>query len=448
MARKSTEELRKADLAHVIHDITPFGVSSGVIFERSAGQILIDTNGKEYIDFIAGLENVNIGHGRKELAESVATQMRKHGYSHTFYGNSHTAVIECAEKLAKLTPPGLKHFTFSCGGGEAVETAMKIARFYWYHKGMKNKVKIIGQCNSYHGVTLGSLSLMSVESGRGDLADGFGPKASGFIHIPSYYCYGCAFGKSYPHCNIECARNLEKTIEAEGEDNIAAFLTDPVQGSFGVVVPVPEYWPMVREICTKHNVLLIDDEVMTGFGRTGKMFCIEHWNIIPDIMAMSKGIVSGYLPFGATAISDEIFDELKGKLFVHGFTQGTNPSCCACAIANLDILVSERLTENAAKIGRYLLDRLQEFKEFQYVGEVQGLGCMLRVELVKDKTTKEKFPPELGVGAKVVAQALEKGIIVREYFDRIAIGPCLNITIDECDKALDILRPIIRDLKP
>jgi adenosylmethionine-8-amino-7-oxononanoate aminotransferase len=251
---------------------------------------------------------------------------------------------------------------------------------------------------------------------------------------------------NYPDCGIQCAKLLAYTIENEGKDTIAAFVAEPVHGTAGVIVPPPEYWPMVRKICTEHDVLLIADEVMTGFGRTGKMFATEHWDVKPDIMAMAKGLTSAYLPFGAVAVSDTVFEGLKGAT-ISGFTYSGHPVCSAAATKVMEIYVRDRIVENAAKVGKYAMGRLKaEFLPLPCVGEVSGLGLMLALEIVADKATRASFPAEQGVPMRIGAETHQKGLLVR-VGNRIAFTPPLIITKEEVDKALDILLPIVASVK-
>ena len=280
------------------------------------------------------------------------------------------------------------------------------------------------------------------------------PLMPGFIHIPSYYCYRCMFGLEYPSCNIRCAKFLAEVIEKEGADNIATFIAEPEMGVAGMVAPPPEYWPMIRKICTKYEVLLIADEVMTGFGRTGKMFAMEHWGIKPDIMTIAKGITSAYIPFGAVAFSGDIWETLKGTNFV-SYTYSGHPACAAAAITTMEIYIRDKVVENAARVGKYAFERLrQDFEPLPCVGGADGLGLMLGIEIVADKATKKPFDPKLDVMQKLQDQALEKGLFLRMAgirgtpSDRIVFAPPLIATTEEIDKALDILYPLVANLKP
>lgn len=446
MEKAKTGELLKWDCEHLIHSMSPLGSTRGIVFDTADGIILRDTEGKEYIDSCSQLVNVNIGHGRKEVIEAIVEQLGKVQYTTTYYGFTNTAAVLCAKKLAEITPPGLKHFFFTSGGSESVETAFKIARNYWHAK-KPEKHKIISLYNCFHGVSFGTLSATNLGMGR--LGKSFGPLVPGFLHIPSYYCYRCAFGMEYPGCRITCAEFLAETIENEGRDSVAAFIAEPVQGSVGMIDPPPEYWPKVRKICSEMGVLLIADEVMSGFGRTGKLFAVENWGVIPDIMTMAKGITSGYIPFGAVAIADEVYREMQSRKtpFFHGFTYSGHPVGAAAAIKDMEIIVDEKLADNAARMGQYVLGRLkEEFLPLPGVGTVNGLGLMIGIEYVEDKETKSIPKNVLEISGKIQERALQEGLFLRVYGNRVTLSPPLIINKEQVDKILTILKPILADL--
>ena len=446
MKRAKTDELLQWDRDHIIHSMSPMGSTRGIVFDRAEGIILRDTEGKEYIDSSSQLVNVNIGHGRKEVIEAIVEQLGKLQYTTTYWGFTNTAAILCAKKLAEITPPGLKHFFFTSGGSESVETAFKIARNYWHAK-KPEKHKIISLYHSFHGVSFGTLSATALGMGR--LWKSYGPLVPGFLHIPSYYCYRCAFGLEYPACRIKCADFLAETIENEGRESVAAFIAEPVQGSIGMINPPPEYWPKVRKICSEMGVLLIADEVMSGFGRTGKLFAVENWEVIPDIMTMAKGITSGYIPFGAVAIQDEIYQELQNRQtpFLHGFTYSGHAVGAAAAIKDMEIIVGEKLADNAARMGQYALHRLQEeFLPLPFVGSVNGLGLMIGIEYVEDKKTKAISKKTVAISQQIQDRALQEGLFLRAFGNRVTLSPPLIINKEQMDKILDILKPILADL--
>ncbi|MFC2005477.1 aspartate aminotransferase family protein [Chloroflexota bacterium] len=418
---------------------------------KSHGIYFQDTEGKEYIDGAAQLLCVNLGYGQTEIVNAIMEEMHKLQYGMLFHGFSNVASIRCGQKLSDLVPQGLDHFNFTTGGSEGIDVALRLARLYWHAQG-RNKYKIISLYDSYHGVASGGLT--ATGSGRGFYESGVGPLVPGFTHIPSYYCYRCMFNQEYPNCNIQCARFLAEIIEKEGAENIAAFIAEPELGVGGMIAPPSEYWPIIREICTNYGLLLIADEVMTGFGRTGKMFAMEHWGVKPDIMVLAKGITSAYIPFGAVAFNDDIWQTLKGKNIV-SYTYAGHPACGAAAVKAMEIYTRDKVVENAANVGRYALERLKkDFEPLPCVGGINGLGLMLGIEIVADKATKRPFDPKLDIMQRLQDKALEKGLFLRMAdikgtpSDRIVFAPPLIITTKEVDKALDILYPLLASLKP
>ncbi len=403
------------------------------------------------MDGSSQLTCVNLGHGQQEIVDAALQQMRKLQYCTTFYGHSNQPMIECAKKLSELTPKGLDNFQFTCYGSESTETDYRFARLYWNNKGSQ-KYKIISLYDSYHGINLGSVSAGGL--GRGFFSRGAGPLIPGFIHIPNYHCYRCMLNLKYPQCGMACAKLLEETIVREGADSIAAFIAEPEHGTAGMISPPPEYWPIVRRTCDQYEVLLIADEVMTGFGRTGKMFAVEHWDVAPDIMTMAKGITSSYLPLGAVALNEKVHDGLKGCM-AGSYTYSGHPVCTAAAVKTMEIYVRDKIVENAAAVGKYARDRLEaEFKPLPCVGNIGGLGLMLGIEIVSDKETKKPFPPDINILPQIMKQSLEAGLFIRGAStrigpgDRLSFSPPLIITRQQVDKMLDILYPILSRLKP
>jgi len=433
-----------ADRKHQLHGGVPLDVfaekGSELIISEGHGLILRDVEGKEYIDALSGAVCVNLGYGREELAEVARAQMRQLSYLMNWSNLANTAAIEYAKRLAEFTPEGLDRFFFANSGSEANESAYKIARYYWINQGKENRVKIISREHSYHGLNLASMSATGMERFR----ERVGPLVPGFILIPTAYCYRCYFGKEYPNCELECAEALAQTIEREGVDTVAAFVAEPIHGTSGVIIPPPEYWPRVKQICEQYEVLLILDEVMTGFGRTGKFFACEHWGIIPDLMLMSKGIINAALPFSAVALTEKVFEGMKGpKAFYHLYTCGGHPVCSAVALKTLEIMQRENLVENSARVGQYLLGRLRELEESPHVGEVRGLGLFAAFEIVEDKKTRV---PDVNLAKKVVAKARERGLIVRVAGTAIQVAPPLITTETDVDTIVDILKAVMAEL--
>jgi len=442
MMNTRTEELIKYDAEHLLHCLGVVGQNLGVApFETAQGIMIKDTEGKEYIDLHSQLTNVNLGHNRKDIAEAAKAQIDKMMFTATLRGYANVLSIEYSQKLAQVVPKGLDHFLFTMTGADADDCAFKIANLYHKVKG-ERRYKIISLFNSYHGTLRGTGGATGILKG----ACAECPPCGDHIHIPNYNCYRCPLHKEYPGCGIECAQFLNYLIENEGKDNIACFIAEPEQGSGGYIAPPPEYFPRIREICSKHGVIFIADEVMTGFGRTGKMWGIDNWNVVPDIMTMSKGIVSGYLPFGAVAISDEIWGTLKGQFFTLGSSESGNPICCAVASKVLDIYREEHIVEHAAEVGKYIRERLEkQFLPLPHIGSVSGLGLMLGMDIVVDKETKAIISPE--VASLIQRRGLEQGLFLRVFGNRQCISPPLVITQEEADEALDKLYPIFAELK-
>ena len=441
MAKTQMEELLKYDAEHILHSLGVAGQNFGLVFDQSEGIKIKDSEGKEYIALASQLVNVNLGHGRRDIAEVAKAQIDRMMFASTLRGYSNAPAIEYARKLAQVVPEGLSHFLFTMAGGDAVDCAFKIANLYHKVKG-ERRYKILSLFGSYHGTlrwTGGATGL-----GKGMMSEC--PPCGDHIHIPNYFCYRCPLHKEYPNCGIECANYLDYMIENEGKDNICCFIAEPVQGAGGFISPPPEYFPKIREVCDKHGVLFIADEVMTGFGRTGKMWGLEHWGVKPDIMTMSKGIVAGYLPFGAVAISDEVFNTIKGQPLSMGSTESGNPVCCAIANKVLDIYREEHIVEHVATVSKHVRERLErEFLPLPHMGSLSGLGLMFGVDIVVDKKTKTAPSPE--VASSIVEHGFEKGLYLRITANRLQFSPPLIITQEEADEALDILYPLVAELK-
>ena len=394
------------------------------------GVWVTDIQGREYVDVLSGMWLVNIGYGRTEVADAVHQQMQ-----HITYAAENTTTaptLRLVEKVAGLAPDKESRVFLSSGGSEAVETALKMARNYHKIRGDIGKYKVISRRASYHGATIATTSL-----GQGGQAEkSFGPLLPGNIHVTQPYQYRCVYCSEQSECNLECANDIERAIQHEGPDSVSAVIGEPISSSY-IEVPHPEYWPTVRRICDENNVVLIVDEVITGFGRTGKMFASEHWDLKSDIMTVAKGLSSGYAPIGATIASKAVADTFIGerdKTFGHLLTFGGNPVSAAASLANLDIMINENMVENSAEMGKYMYDQLQTLYEHPLVGDVRGgLGLLFAIELVKDRDTKEKFGKEEDIGAKITPLLLERQILTRLRGDHIWLSPPLCITRDEVD---------------
>jgi adenosylmethionine-8-amino-7-oxononanoate aminotransferase len=346
-----------------------------------------------------------------------------------------------AERLASLTYPCINRFFFTSGGGEASESSFKTARYYWKLRGKPDKTKVISRQWGYHGVTLAAMSATGIAS----YWPMFEPRVPGFIHIPSPYPYRYevpAEDRGKVSQGVAAANELERVILREGPDTVAMFLAEPVQGAGGVIVPQDDYFPRIREICNQYEVLFVADEVITGFGRTGRMFGLEHWNVEPDIILFAKAITSGYFPFGGIGVNEEIAKVLDtGKMvWMHAYTYSGHPVGCMVALRNLDIIDREGLPAQAAEKGAYLLKGLQRaLSDHPHVGEVRGLGMMVAIELVRDKATKAEYPPEEKMGLKVHDAAQERGLFSRLRGDVFLLAPPIVTTKAQMDQIVEIM---------
>ncbi|HLW48703.1 MAG TPA: aspartate aminotransferase family protein [bacterium] len=441
----TTRELLAHDQRHLIHPLHhPNDHQSPVIIVEGRGAMLKDADGREYIDGLSGLWNVNVGHGRAELAEAAADQMRRLAFNSNYAGASNIPSIRLAERLVHLAYPNSSGVYFTTGGAESNESAIKTARFYWKVRGKPGKVKIVSRIHGYHGVTMAAMSA----TGMAVFHKMFGPLVPNFVHIPAPYAYRWPGGD----VAAEAADALEQAIVREGPDTVAAFLAEPVQGAGGVIPPPPGYFERVRAICNKYEVLLIADEVITGFGRTGRWFALGHWNVEPDIVSFAKGVTSAYLPLGGIVLSDRVHGTLleapPDQKFMHAATYSGHPVCCAVGLTNIDIIEREGLVARAAVIGRRLLAGLETLRELPSVGDVRGFGLMCGVELVEDKATKK---PAIGLGGRVVREARSRGLIARirggsvdpAAGDTITLAPPLMTPEETIDRIPVILRESI-----
>jgi putrescine aminotransferase len=365
-------------------------------------------------------------------------------YFTTFHGQSHPKAIELAEKIASMMPPeyGLNRVMFSSGGSEANETNIKLVRMYWAVQGQNRRFVIVGRNHGYHGLTIATMTATGIHPMRWN----FGPASPGFAHIPAPYCYQCELKLEYPSCGLACANAFEKLIEEQGAENIAAFIAEPVIGAGGIIPPPEGYFQKIREICDKYGILLIVDEVVTGFGRGGTMFGFERYGVRPDIVTLAKGITSGYLPLGASVISDHVYNTITANLhemmpISHGFTYSGHPTCCAAALKNIEIIERENLTENAVLVGAYLQDQLKKrLGHFQTVGEIRGVGLMVGIELVADRATKRGFKLPHVACSMVEHEAWERGLYCRAMgMETVGLAPPLTITNEVVDQIVDIL---------
>jgi len=424
-----------------------------MLITEAHGTTVVDSEGNEYLDAFSGLWNVNIGYSRHEVAQAVYEQMKQLSY----YPQTQVTIppVLLAEQLISLlksSPTGgttrdeslLNRVVFVNSGSEANETALKMVRQYGRQKyAGQNRYKVISLYRGYHGFTYGAISA----SGQTPRRRKFEPLMPGFCHVHPPYCYRCAYDLSYPECNIACTDAIERTIQSEGPDTVIAVIAEPIIGGGGVIVPPDEYLPKLRDICERYDVLLILDEVITGFGRTGALFAHQRWNVQPDIITLAKGISSGYLPLGACIAKEDIFETFSGKPedrmeFAQVSTYGGHPVCCAAGLANLKILVEEKLWENAEQVGNYLMRQLKELTRLPIVGDVRGKGLIIAIELVEDGKT-----PLSTTKTKQVQQLMkEHGIFIGRVSyaadgdeNILYLAPPLILTQTEADKIVAAL---------
>ncbi|AYF87829.1 aspartate aminotransferase family protein [Pseudomonas sp. JS3066] len=409
---------------------------------RGEGCFVFDDKGNRLVDGVAGLWNVNVGHGRKEIKAAIAAQLDELEYFQLFDGISHPRAEELAAKvIGMLEPEGMRRVAFSSGGSDAVETALKLARQYWKLQGQADRTKFISLRQGYHGTHFGGASV----NGNTVFRRNYEPLLPGCFHVDTPWLYRNPYSQDPAELAQICADLLEREIQFQSPDTVAAFIAEPIQGAGGVIVPPENYWPLIRKVCDKYGVLLIADEIVTGFGRSGSMFGSRLWGVKPDIMCLAKGISSGYIPLGATVVNERIEQAFANNgnftgAIMHGYTYSGHPVACAAGLANLDIVEKENLPANATKQGDYLLKSLATFPErFAAVGEVRGKGLMVALDLVSDKTTREPIDPMGGYANRVAEIARANGVMVRPVGTKIILSPPLVIEQEQIDTIVNAL---------
>ena len=417
----------------ILHRTPREDIKNGItVMEKGQGVRLADKEGNNYLDMEAGITRpVHVGYGRQEIARAAHDQMcTLHYFSPGGFGNG--PAIDLADRLAEITPHAINRFTFECSGSEAVESAMKLAKHYHYFNGNKSCFKVISRKGAYHGVNgYGVRALGTVMPMRQIME----PVAPGAVFVESPYCYRCPYGLFYPSCDLRCARDLERTIEFENPELISAFIGEPIMQGYGAYAPPQEYWPIVREICSKYGILLIIDEVICGFGRTGKMFGIEHFEIQPDLLTMAKGLTSGYVPLSAVGCTDKVMAPIEN--FFHLHTYGNHPVACAAGLKNIEIIQRENLVRNSAEMGKYFLDGLKTLERHPIVGEVRGTGLWLGLDFTSDKKSRAAFP--ISHTNNIIARAKQYGVLFKTMGSALEFAPPLIITKADIDEALEAL---------
>ncbi|MEM8536523.1 MAG: aspartate aminotransferase family protein [Pseudomonadota bacterium] len=428
-----TDELQALDAAHHLHPFTHANRLAGKgarVITSAKGVWLKDSEGQEIIDGMAGLWCVNIGYGRTELADAAARQMRELPYYNTFFQTTHVPAMMLAQKLASLAPDGMNHVFFASGGSDANDTNIRLVRTYWQEKGQPERDVIISRWNAYHGSTIGGASLGGMKGMHGQ--GGLPIPGIAFIDQPNWWSEG---GEMTPEeFGLERARQLEAKINEIGPDRVAAFIAEPVQGAGGVIVPPDSYWPEVQRIVDKYGILLIADEVICGFGRTGNWFGSQTMGIRPDIMTIAKGLSSGYIPIGGSIVSDAVASVLRETEFNHGYTYSGHPVACAVALENLRILEEEGIVDRVrSETAPYLRQKWEALAEHPLVGEAKIVGMMASVALTPDKASRAAFPDPGAVGFICRDRCFANNVIMRSVGDRMIISPPLTITKDEID---------------
>jgi putrescine---pyruvate transaminase len=422
------------DSAHHLHPFTDHKSlhAAGVrVITGADGVFLHDAEGNRILDGMAGLWCVSAGYSRRELVDAAAAQMTKLPYYNTFFKTTTQPAASLAQRLAKITPDGLNHAFFACSGSEAVDTALRLARVYWQTLGKPGKKIVIGREYGYHGsTTLGASAGGMVDMHRqaGDMPN--------FVQVMPPYWYGYGGQMSPAEFGIYAARQVEDKIKSLGADNVAAFIGEPLQGAGGVIIPPETYWPEINRICQENDILLIADEVICGFGRTGKMFGSDYFGIKPDMMTMAKAITSGYVPLSALMVGDRVADVLINDVgeFYHGFTYSGHPVACAVALANLDIIEREDLVARAETMGEVLREKLRSaLADHPMVGEIRGIGLIGAIELTADKRTRKFFEKSGRIGTICRDHCIENGLIMRAVRDSLVFSPPLVISPGEID---------------
>ncbi len=435
-----TDELQALDAAHHLHPFThanALAEKGSRVITSAKGVWLKDSDGEEIIDGMAGLWCVNIGYGRDELAEAAARQMKELPYYNTFFQTTHVPALMLAKKLAELAPENMNQVFFASGGSDANDTNIRLVRTYWAEKGQPEREVIISRWNAYHGSTIGGTSLGGMKGmhGQGSLPI----PGIAFIDQPNWWAEG---GDMTPEdFGLQRARQLEEKIKEIGPEKVGAFIAEPIQGAGGVIVPPETYWPEIQRIVNKFGILLIADEVICGFGRTGNWFGSQTVGITPDIMTIAKGLSSGYIPIGGSIVSDEVAAVLRETEFNHGYTYSGHPVACAVALENLRILQEEGMVENVRNVtAPYLREKWEALADHPLVGEAKIVGMMASIALTPNKAARAAFPDPGTVGFICRDRCFANNIIMRSVGDRMIIAPPLSMTCDEIDILMERAR--------
>jgi len=441
------DKIKASDYAHLIHPLFHSSEQKDpFVWVKGEGAVLHTADGRQLIDGLSGLWNVSLGHGRTDLAQAAATQMSTLAFVSGYIGNTNVPAVQLAEKLSEICYPSINHFFFTAGGGESNESAFKTARFYWITQGKPEKTKIISRDFAYHGVTIAAMSATGLPA----FWPMFGGKLPGFLHIKSPYPYRFVSDDPSVSPGVAAANLLEKAILQEGPETVAAFIAEPVQGSGGLIVPPDDYFPRIREICNKYDVLFIADEIITGFGRTGNWFGLERFGVEPDIIAFAKGITSGYIPLGGIGLSDRVYKVMEtapaDKRWMHAFTYSAHPVSCAVGLATIASYERENLIAAAAAKGKKLLEGIRQLESLEHVGNIRGMGLLVGLELVEEKSTKKAYDPSMKMGEKLHQECCKRGLYSRIRGDTYLLAPPFVTTDAQIDQIINTVGESVRAL--
>jgi putrescine aminotransferase len=438
-APASTRDWQNLDHQHYLHPFTDhhdLGEKGTRIITRAEGVYIWDSDGNRILDGMAGLWCVNLGYGRRELIDAAARQMQELPYYNSFFQCAHPPAIELSELLGELSPEGFEHTFFTGSGSEANDTQLRIIRRYWDLAGQPDKRKIICRKNAYHGSTVAAATL----GGMDEMHKQTGGMVRNVVHIEQPYYFGLGGDLSAEEFGLQQARLLEQKILELGADNVAAFFGEPIQGAGGVIIPPDSYWPEIRRICDQYEILVVADEVITGFGRVGEWFASDHFGIKPDLISIAKGVSSGYLPLGGALVGKRVADVIsaKGGEFAHGFTYSGHPASCAVAIANLRIMRDEGVIDRVKNdIGPYFTNAWAGLADHPIVGEARNVGLMAAIEIVKDKSSRERFAKDLNAGGRCRDACIENGLVMRAVGNSMIVSPPLVLEKHHVDELVE-----------
>lgn len=445
LSQKKIKELKKDAAEHIITHFADYKsiVEDPKIFVKGEGSYLYDIEGRKYLDTFASLLTTIIGHGRCEIAEVAKQQMQKLEFFPNYVDTYTLPLIELAKKLAQICPGELSVSFFVNSGSEANETAIKMAKQFYWQQGQKGRYKIVARRDSYHATTLGGSSATGIPWFR----EPFEPLLPGFVFAMPAKCCRCELKLNPKTCGLACLKNLERIIEWENPETVAAVIIDPIPGSnTGYPLPPKGYLKGLRELCDRHGILLIFDEVQTGFGKTGKWFACDHWNVVPDIMTLGKGLTGGYLPLGAAVTTPRVYKVFRkpGAELRSGSTYGGHTAACATTLANIKIIEKEKLVQRAKSAGAYIEKQLKALsRKYKIIGDIRGIGLLWAVELQKDRKRHISFGPSENVGGWIRDYCWKKGMILRNNGNILVLAPALNIKDRDIDFILNLLEEAI-----